>query len=295
MENDFDLLDSLQLSEQQKEHIRSWINQTLTYEPRIGILGKTGVGKSSLCNALFGSDIAGVSHVESCTRKVQEITVKIGTGSIKLVDLPGIGESKDRDREYQKLYSKLLPDLDVVLWILKADDRAFVPEEEFYHNIAKPYLKQGTPFIVVLNQVDKVEPFREWNEEDCQPGRQQQENIDKKQKAIVEKLNAEAQKLKIKPIAVIPVSATEQYNLASLVEAITAALPREKKAPFVDKVKEKHRSPRAQKEAEQGFFEVLGEEIGAAVARTPGRMIGRAIGKVADTLGKKLLKKFFKW
>lgn len=295
MENDFDLLDHLQLSEQQKERIRSWVNQTLTYEPRVGILGKTGVGKSSLCNALFGSDVAAVSHVESCTRKIQEITIKIGTGSIKLIDLPGIGESRKRDAEYRDLYSKHLPGLDVVLWVLKADDRSFVPEEKFYHNIVKPHLKHGTPFIVVLNQVDKVEPLKEWNEEECQPSRQQQENIDKKQKAIVQKLDIEAQKLKIKPIAVVSISAVEQYNLSSLVEAITAALPREKKAPFVDKVNKKHRSPRAKKEAEQGFFEVLGEEIGEAVARTPGRMIGKAIGKVADGLGKKLLRRFFGW
>ena len=35
-----------------------------TFEPRIGVFGKTGAGKSSLCNALFGQRTAKVSNEE---------------------------------------------------------------------------------------------------------------------------------------------------------------------------------------------------------------------------------------
>ncbi|WP_181949862.1 GTPase, partial [Yersinia similis] len=38
------------------------------YEPVIGIMGKTGSGKSSLCNALFQSEVTPVSDVNACTR-----------------------------------------------------------------------------------------------------------------------------------------------------------------------------------------------------------------------------------
>ncbi|TXE23946.1 ATP-binding cassette domain-containing protein [Serratia marcescens] len=42
-----------QLPEALSRTILDRIRQTLHYEPVIGIMGKTGTGKSSLCNALF--------------------------------------------------------------------------------------------------------------------------------------------------------------------------------------------------------------------------------------------------
>ncbi|EBO7406828.1 DUF987 family protein [Salmonella enterica subsp. enterica serovar Reading] len=57
----FDGLQSLQqplsgLPQWVSERILQQINQLTHYEPVIGIMGKTGAGKSSLCNALFAGD-----------------------------------------------------------------------------------------------------------------------------------------------------------------------------------------------------------------------------------------------
>ena len=108
------------------------IEQILSYEPRIGLFGKTGAGKSSLWNALFGSEVSAISDVAACTRNPQEIFVQVGSAGVKLIDCPGIGESQERDAEYRQLYKKLLPELDVVLWLVKADDRALSSDEEFF-------------------------------------------------------------------------------------------------------------------------------------------------------------------
>ncbi len=62
---------------------------------------------------------------------------------LKLVDVPGVGESRDRDEEYSKLYASLLPELDLVLWLIKSDDRALASDENFYKNIVKPHIDEG--------------------------------------------------------------------------------------------------------------------------------------------------------
>ncbi|MDZ7968740.1 MAG: GTPase [Nostoc sp. DedSLP03] len=282
-----------QLLPEQAEKIKSFISETFNYEPKIGILGKTGVGKSSLCNALFGKDVAPVSHVESCTREAQEYSVRVGSGNIKLVDLPGVGESRERDIEYKALYSKQLPELDVVLWVLKADDRAFSSDEEFYHNVIKPHLVQGKPFIIVLNQVDKVDPSWDWDRKNCIPGHQQQENIDAKIKFV-------AQKFGIDSKTVIPVSSAGKYNLITLVETITYAIPKEKKVTFVDSVKEENRSDKAKEEAKRGFFEALGENIGEFMFGEAGKDFGKIAGDLVDktkigVMVNNIAKIFFSW
>ncbi len=36
-----------------------------------------------------------------------------------ITDLPGVGESRDRDAEYEALYRDILPELDLVLWLIE--------------------------------------------------------------------------------------------------------------------------------------------------------------------------------
>lgn len=104
------------------------------------LFGKTGVGKSSLCNALFGKVICPISDVEACTRDTKDVILNIDGGKgIKFIDVP-VGESSQRDVEYGELYARLLPELDLVLWLIKADGRAMVSDEIFYKEIVKPHL-----------------------------------------------------------------------------------------------------------------------------------------------------------
>ncbi|HEF0020834.1 TPA: 50S ribosome-binding GTPase, partial [Citrobacter freundii] len=117
------------------ERILQQINQLTRYEPVIGIMGKTGVGKSSLCNALFAGDISPVSDVAACTREPLRFRLQVGDRYMTLVDLPGVGESGARDTEYAALYREQLPRLDLVLWLIKADDRALTVDEHFYHQV----------------------------------------------------------------------------------------------------------------------------------------------------------------
>ncbi len=214
-------LDQLKLTQQQREKIRSKLNSILDYQPRVGVLGKTGAGKSSFCNSLFGKDVAKISDVEACTRNPQEVKVTFGgeKGMI-LLDMPGAGETINRDNEYSSLYKKWLPELDVVLWLIKADDRALAKDEDFYNNIVRPHLENGKAFFVILNQVDKIEPFREWNTTEHTPSLKQKSNIELKKSDI-------AKLFKLPVSKIIPVSVHEKYNMSYLIEEIINVLPNE--------------------------------------------------------------------
>lgn len=76
------------------ERVMLQISQLTNYQPVIGIMGKTGAGKSSLCNALFQGEVSPVSDVTAGTREPLRFRLKVGERSMLLVDLPGVGESK---------------------------------------------------------------------------------------------------------------------------------------------------------------------------------------------------------
>lgn len=253
--NEEEFFDRLGVPQEKREAIRAKLNEKLSYKPKIGIFGKTGVGKSSLCNALFGQDVCPISDVEACTRDPKTVLLNTGGKGIELLDVPGVGESQSRDEEYGKLYAKLLPELDLVLWLLKADDRAFSSDELFYKNIVKPHIDEGKTFFFVLNQVDKIEPFREWNESEHRPGVTQFSNIDKK-------LDAVSRSFECPKTQVIPVSANERYNLDVLVDTFLFALPRDKVYTVGRQVKAKNVSKAAQKHIEESWWETVKEVVG---------------------------------
>ncbi len=113
-----------EISQKILEHLHSVIH----YEPVIGIMGKSGTGKSSLCNAIFQSRICATHPLNGCTRQAHRLTLQLGERRMTLVDLPGIGETPQHDQEYRTLYRQLLPELDLIIWILRADERAYAAD-----------------------------------------------------------------------------------------------------------------------------------------------------------------------
>ncbi len=227
-----------------KSKIENKLREMRSYVPKVGVFGKTGVGKSSLCNALFGRDICAISDVEACTRDPQKVILSFGnSGGLELIDVPGVGESSERDKEYDDLYQKLLPELDLIFWVFKGDDRAAASDEQFYKRLIRRYIDAGKPFIAVINQADKIEPFREWDVEERKPGTKQATNIEAKRHNI-------AGIFELPLSQVLAISANERYGLVELVDAIVHALPNDKKFVVLEKIKAAEEAEIAAKQAE---------------------------------------------
>ncbi|PWF51783.1 hypothetical protein BHT19_0012885 [[Kluyvera] intestini] len=241
-----------------RKHILNHIRKITEYEPVIGIIGKTGAGKSSLCNALFKGEVSAVSDVSACTREPLRLRISVGRYSLTLVDLPGVGESLARDQEYRALYHEWLPWLDLVLWVMKADDRALSIDEQFYRQVIGEAHRHKVLFVV--NQADKIEPCHEWDLLTGSPSAMQYLNI---QSRLID-----IGKLFSPAAPVVAISARTGWGLTAMAEAMMKHLPAQAGSPVSTQLREEVRTEQVKSRARYGFGEAVGRSLDA-VAEGP--------------------------
>lgn len=228
------------------------------YEPVIGIMGKTGSGKSSLCNALFAGEVTPVSDVTACTREALSFRLYSGSHSLVLVDLPGVGESEMRDEEYEALYRNILPELDLILWVIKADDRALSIDERFYHQVMADYQHR---VLFIINQADKIEPSHEWNATSNTPSHNQSANIDARKESIRHLFSP------FNPVCSI--SSRVEWNLPLLVETMMRCLPDRATSPLATQLHERLCSESVKKQAREDFGRATAAVFDSATTTLP--------------------------
>lgn len=110
--------------------------------PKVAIFGKAGVGKTTTINSLFNARWK-TSHTIVGTTQAQIKEFEFSTGgTLNVLDLPGYGRSLKEDKEYEKIYQKMIPSCDLVFLILQANTRDFSDDQEMIYKVSE-WLKES--------------------------------------------------------------------------------------------------------------------------------------------------------
>ena len=137
--------------------------------PRIFLIGRTGMGKSSLINAICGGYVAKVSDTKACTEHADVYQCKDGDRVLmEIMDTRGIAESDaiDTTKSAEDMLIEQINEFspDVAIFMLNCTHRDDINEDiEFLKKVADEYSRingMRLPIVVVVNKADEMAPSR---------------------------------------------------------------------------------------------------------------------------------------
>ncbi|MEU8378902.1 GTPase [Streptosporangium sp. NPDC048865] len=146
-----------------REHVRRERSAESDKPLSVAIMGQTGVGKTSLLNCLFGTDLA-VGHVRPVTRRPEPVSIPGASGHmLTFWDMPGIGESDAADETYLAMYLERLIQCDVVVWAFHADSRSTAYDERCLNRLLDGVAVETRRLVMsklafVLTKADTLTP-----------------------------------------------------------------------------------------------------------------------------------------
>jgi tRNA modification GTPase len=121
---------------------------------RTVIVGRPNVGKSSLLNAILGTNRAIVSHIPGTTRDILEEAIMVEGVMIRLFDTAGLRDTRDElENEGMSRANQAIEDADVL--ILAFDKSCILTEKDV--NFIETYTQK--PCVMVLNKSDIPQKF----------------------------------------------------------------------------------------------------------------------------------------
>lgn len=143
--------------------------------PRLFLIGRTGVGKSSLINAICGAYVAKVSDTISCTKTANSYLCKDGDRVLmEILDTRGIAESDSINANVSaeemliEQINEFSPDVAIMMLNCSRRDD-IVSDVQFMKKVALEYQSVNglrLPIVVVVNKCDEMAPARCKNPEE---------------------------------------------------------------------------------------------------------------------------------
>lgn len=206
---------SERLTPEDKRALEQLLAEVEENPPTIGLVGVSGVGKSSTINTMFKTNLP-ISHTIACTKEFRKVPLELQATQgpargknlqLVVVDAPGLGEDLRRDPEYLQMYRENLPACDVILWIMTARNRAIALDQMYLEQFADLHERM----VFGINQVDIVEPMN-WKPGSPIPFDKQKQNIAE----IVDDRSKRLSGFLGRQVEVVPYSNSRGYNLELL-------------------------------------------------------------------------------
>ena len=227
------------VSKEDKGQVMDKLDEEITGRPfKVAVIGQSGVGKSSTLNAVFGLNLP-TSDIEEGTTEIIEKVFPMRDGfNLSIYDMPGLLQNRKRDKVYEDMYKEILPQCDVIVYIIKANTRNVGDDCKILKDIVLPICNASSikeNLIIAVNKVDTIgqtidpdDPELIWDSFENKPSQRLWECIKKKRIDIFEKLISENlvlmnDKDALKPEQVVFYSAIFEYNLGEFLKAITNA------------------------------------------------------------------------